>query len=113
QELNSYSTSQSRYSKLLNSLRSLLIENVQIETQNEIESRINEILNLLKSIDEIDIQEKEVKVNLKEFEIVKSRIVALTQEFDAENQKLKEFFQEKGMSEETIKDSQKANENLA
>ena len=25
---------------------------------------------------------------------------------------LKEFFQEKGMSEETIKDSQKANENL-
>jgi exonuclease SbcC len=112
-EINSINTSQTRYENLLNSIRILLIENIQVETQNDIESRINEILNLLKGIDEVVIQENEVSTELKEFEISKGRIDVLTREFVAENQKLKEFFQEKGMSEETIKDSQKANENLA
>lgn len=112
-EINSINTSQTRYENLLNSIRILLIENIQVETQNDIESRINEILNLLKGVDEVVIQENEVSLKLKEFEVSKSRIDLLTREFVAENQKLKEFFQEKGMSEETIKDSQKANENLA
>lgn len=112
-EINSINNSQTRYKNLLNSIRILLIENIQIETQNDIESRINEILNLLKSIDEIVIKDDEISTDLKEFEISKARIDILTKEFVAENQKLKEFFQEKGMSEETIKDSQKANESLA
>lgn len=112
-EINLINTSQTRYENLLNSIRILLIENIQVETQNDIESRINEILNLIKSIDEVVAQENEVSTKLKEFEVSKGRIVVLTKEFIVENQKLKEFFQEKGMSEETIKDSQKANENLA
>lgn len=112
-EINSITTSQTRYENLLNSIRLLLIENIQVETQNDVESRINEILNLIKGIDEIVTQENEISIELKEFEVSKNRIDVLTREFVAENQKLKEFFQEKGMSEETIKDSQKANENLA
>ncbi|MDO9510763.1 MAG: AAA family ATPase [Bacteroidales bacterium] len=112
-EISSITTSQTRYENLLNSIRLLLIENIQIETQNDVELRINEILNLIKGIDEIVTQENEISIELKEFEVSKNRIDVLTREFVAENQKLKEFFQEKGMSEETIKDSQKANENLA
>lgn len=112
-EINSINTSQTRYENLLNSIRLLLIENIQVETQNDIELRIDEILNLIKGIDEVATQENEVSIELKEFEVSKGRIDLLTREFVAENQKLKEFFQEKGMSEETIKDSQKANENLA
>jgi exonuclease SbcC len=112
-EINSINTSQTRYENLLNSIRILLVENNQVVTQNDIETRINEILSLLKSIDEVVIQENEVSTKQKEFEVSKERIDVLTKEFVDENQKLKEFFQEKGMSEETIKDSQKANENLA
>lgn len=112
-EINSIDNSQIRYENLLNSIRILLIENIQIETQNDIESRINEILDILKSIDEVVIHENEVSTKLKGFEASKERMNLLTREFVAENQKMKDFFQEKGMSEETIKDSQKANENLA
>jgi exonuclease SbcC len=112
-EINSINTSQTRYENLLNSIRTLLVENIEVETQNDIELRINEILDLIKTIDEVVIQDDEVSLELKEFQISKSRIDILTKEFVAENQRLKEFFQEKGMSEETIKDSQKANENLA
>ena len=112
-EINSINTSQSRYESLLNSIRSLLLENIESETQNEIETRIKEILNLLKGIDEIKVEGSKVNIELNEFQIITNRIDILTREFVAENQKLKEFFQEKGMSEETIKDSQKANENLA
>lgn len=112
-EVGSLDTSKTRYENLLNAIRSILIENPQVETQNDIETRINEILNLIKGIDEISIQENEILVTQKEFPESKNRIDTLTREFNSENQKLKEFFQEKGMSEETIKDSQKANENLA
>lgn len=112
-EINSINTSQTRYENLLNSIRTLLVENIEVETQNDIELRVKEILDLIKTIDEVIIQDNEVSIELKEFQISKSRIDILTKEFVAENQRLKEFFQEKGMSEETIKDSQKANENLA
>ena len=112
-EINSINTSKTRYENLLTSIRTLLTENIQIETQNDIEARINEILNLIKSIDEISIQENEVSIELRKFETTDSKINVLTKDFEEENQKLKQFFQEKGMSEETIKDSQKANENLA
>lgn len=112
-EINSIDTSQTRYENLFNSIRLLLLENVEVETQNEIENRITEILNLLKGIDEVVVEGGEINIKLKEFQNVTNRLDILTREFVAENQKLKEFFQEKGMSEETIKDSQKANENLA
>ena len=112
-EISSINTSQTRYENLLNSIRILLNENNKVDTQNEIETRINEILDLIKSIDEVVIKESEISIELKEFEGIKNRKEELTKEFVSENQNLKEFFQEKGMSEETIKDSQKANENLA
>ncbi|MGQ8867691.1 TrlF family AAA-like ATPase [Myroides sp. TSA_177.3] len=112
-EINAINASQNRYENLLNSIRILLIENVKIETQNDIELRINEILNLIKSIDEVSInQENEVYIELNEFKASTERIDILTRDFVSENQKLKGFFLEKGMSEESIKDSQKANENL-
>lgn len=112
-EINSIDTSQTRYENLLNSIRLLLLENVEVDTQNEIESRITEIINLIKGIDEVVVNGGEITIKLKEFQEVTNRLDILTRAFVAENQKLKEFFQEKGMSEETIKDSQKANENLA
>ena len=112
-EISTINTSKTRYTNLLNSIRSLLIENIQVETQNDIEIRITEILDLIKGIDEVHTQENEVAIELREFEVSKNRIDILSRDFLSENQKLKDFFQEKGMSEETIKDSQKANENLA
>lgn len=112
-EINSINTSKARYENLLSAIRTLLIENTQVETENDFELRINQILDLIKGIDEVVNVENEISIELKEFDNARNRIDVLTREFVAENQNLKEFFQEKGMSEETIKDSQKANENLA
>lgn len=112
-EISAINTSETRYKGLLTSIRNLLIENVPSDVQNEFENRINEILSVLNSVDEVTVENSEIKIELKQFESIKSKIDELTKEFVSENQKLKEFFQEKGMSEESIKDSQKANENLA
>ena len=112
-EINAINTSQIRYENLLNSIRFLLIENIQVETQNDIEARINEILALIKGIDEVTIQENDVSIELKKFQVSKNRIDLIKGELSAENQKLEDFFKEKGMSEEVINDSQKANQNLA
>ena len=112
-EISTINTSEARYKSLLGSIRTLLIENVSIDVQNEFENRIDEILLLIKDIEEVSIDDSEIKIEYKQFESIKTRIDELTKEFVSENQKLKEFFQEKGMSEESIKDSQKANENLA
>lgn len=112
-EINSISNSQLRYETLLKSIRSLLVETTESDIQNDIELRIKEVLNLIKSIDEVVIEDNEVSIQLKDFEVSAKRISVLENAFDFENQKLKKFFQEKGMSEESIKDSQKANENLA
>lgn len=112
-EINSIKSSQTKYENILSTLRNLLIENALLEPTNEIDIRINEVITLLRSITEFNIQEDDILINLKEFEETKAKIITLNQDFIIQNQNLKEFFQEKGMSEETIKDSQKANENLA
>jgi exonuclease SbcC len=112
-EINSIKNSQLKYENILSSIRTLLLENNLTEASNEVEIRINEIISLLKTINEFDYQENDIILKLKEFENTNTRIDILNQEFITQNQNLKEFFQEKGMSEETIKDSQKANENLA
>ncbi|MBA9072605.1 hypothetical protein GGR22_000731 [Flavobacterium gossypii] len=112
-EFSSIKNSETRYDTLLNSIRTILLETTDVDYQNDIEVRINEILSLLKEIKEVSIVENEINIELQEFQTTKTRLDELTNEFRNENQKLKDFFEEKGMSEETIKDSQKANENLA
>ena len=106
-------TSKSNYTKLLEGIRILLSEYQKSEGNNEYDIRYNQILDNLETIDEIDLNEGSVDLKFLSFEKIKFEVNELTKNFEEENQKLKEFFQEKGMSEDTIKDSQKANENLA
>jgi exonuclease SbcC len=112
-EIASINKSKEQYENLLTSIRILLLDNPQKESNNDIDIRINEILNSIKEIDEINVNEDAITISLKEFQNLQDKIESLTKQFDGENQNLKDFFQEKGMSEESIKDSQKANENLA
>jgi exonuclease SbcC len=113
EEISSINISKSRYESLLSGIRSLLLEHIQNAVKNSYEIRINEILDSLKSLSEINIVDEDISVEYSNFKEIQERIDFLTKDFVAQNLKLKEFFQEKGMSEESIKDSQKANENLA
>lgn len=112
-EINLINTSKIRYKGILSSLRNTLIEYPKVDFTNDIEVRINEFLDILNGIEEIKIIDNEVQIDLKQFELSDIRLEQLSNELSAQNQRLKEFFQEKGMSEESIKDSQKANENLS
>lgn len=112
-ELTSINNSNIAYNKLLNSIRILVNEHDGRRQGNEIDIRINAVLAMLKGIDEIREADGSITVSAKLFEVVNARIASITHDLSVENQKLKAFFAEKGTSEETIKDSQKANETLS
>ncbi len=112
-EINAIESSSTRYEKLINSLKNILIETSIKKTDNEFENRIESIIDLIQGLEEFKLIDTELTVKIKEFDSIKIKIDELTKEFIIENDKLRGFFQEKGTSEEIIKDSQKANENLS
>lgn len=113
EEISAINKSKVRYENLLISIRTLLVDHPSSESENDIESRISEILDIVKGIEEINIQENEVIISPKLFEELEQKLIDLNEDSENKNQELKSFFEEKGMSEESIKDSQKANERVA
>lgn len=112
-ELATIEISKTKYDKLLTSIRDIIQETSIKKDDNEIENRICNIINTLKGIEEINTIEGIIAIKKKEFTETTNRTNTLNQDFLIENKKLEQFFKEKGTSEEAIKDSQNANENLS
>lgn len=113
QELTSIENSKKNYKQLLDEIR-IVSQNYEItETANEIDIRIQEIVSSLIDLDEVQKNEEGISVVLKEFTAINTRIDEINAGLVVETKNLRDFFQEKGTNEETIKDSQKASENLS
>jgi exonuclease SbcC len=106
-------SSKIQYSNLLNSIKDLINQTITNGDTNEYENRIGEILTILKSLEEVNETDGEITIKAKEFEEANKKSTELIEKLTAENNKLKAFFTEKGTSEESIKDSQKAAENIS
>lgn len=106
-------SSKVQYSGLLNSIKHIINETITNSDSNEYENRITEILTLLKSLPEINEVDGELTTKEQEFDETEKRSKELLEKLVVENNKLKAFFTEKGTSEESIKDSQKAAENIS
>jgi exonuclease SbcC len=113
-EISLIETSKKQYSALLTSVKDIIANTSLNDDENEYEKRIKEIITSLKALEEIKEDDNNVlSIQLKEFKIAESKILVLTEKLLVENKKLKDFFTEKGTSEESVKDSQKASENIA
>jgi energy-coupling factor transporter ATP-binding protein EcfA2 len=96
-EISLIETSKKQYSTLLTSVKDIIANTSLNNDENEYE---------------IKEDNSGLSIQLKEFKIAEAKILELTEKLLGENQKLKEFFTEKGTSEESVKDSQKASENI-
>nr|WP_254504206.1 AAA family ATPase [Aquimarina spinulae] len=113
QELNSIENSKKNYKLLLDDLRKISQNYEPIESLNDVDNRIKEIVSTIIGIDELKKDKEGIEIVQKEFEIIKKRIDEINVALETETRNLRTFFQEKGTNEETIKDSQKASENLS
>ena len=113
QELTTIGNSKKNYKQLLDEIR-IVSQNYEItDIANEIDTRIQEIVSSLIGLDEVQKSEEGISVVLKEFASINTRIDEINASLVVETKNLRDFFQEKGTNEETIKDSQKASENLS
>jgi len=112
-ELTSIEDSKKNYKLLLEDLRKITQNYEPIENLNEVDTRIQEILTTVIGLEELEKNEEGIEIIQKEFQIIKTRIEEINDALEVEAKNLRDFFQEKGTNEETIKDSQKASENLS
>ena len=113
QEFNSIENSKKNYKLLLEDLRRISQNYEPIENLNEVDKRIKEIVTILIGLEELQKNEEGIEIIQKDFNIVKTRIEQINTALEVETKNLRDFFKEKGTNEETIKDSQKASENLS
>lgn len=112
-EMSKLSASEARYKKLLEELRGIPQNFVLNEPENEIDKRIEDLVNIVKNIDEINDTGSDVEINPKEFKEVKRRKEEIIANLAELSIQLHQFFKEKGTSEETIKDSENASNRLS
>jgi DNA repair protein SbcC/Rad50 len=113
EELNSIEKSKKEYKVLVEKIRDILLDYKLKEHPNIIDARIQEIIIVLKGIDEIKEKVNDIAIDLKSFDDSSNRVEEINKSLELEIQKLRDFFNEKGTNEETIKDSQKASEDLS
>jgi hypothetical protein len=113
QELTTIENSEKNYKLLLNELRTISQNYQQTDTLNDIDVRVQEIISTIIGIEELNKNEEQISIVLKEFSTLNSRIEEINAGLILESQNFRAFFQEKGTNEETIKDSQKASETFS
>lgn len=113
EEVNTLKASKNRYSELLKDIKTLITKYPFSEENNEYSNRYNEIIKLLSTIEEFKIVDEQTTIVENNFESVNERLKQLNEDYENEISKLKGFFEEKGTSEEVIKDSQNANEKVS
>lgn len=105
--------SKAKYFELLQDLKKLNSKTYKSENKNEYETRIKQILEVTNSIDEIIISDNEVTVVPKSFEEQDLKRQEFNQNLSDKQKELREFLREKGTSEESILDSEKASSDIA
>jgi len=113
EEFTTIQNSEKNYKLLIEELRKIS-NNYNIEKPlNAYDTRVQEIIKYVKSIDEFKEKDGEIDISLQDFENITARIKIINTSLEEETKKLRDFFVEKGTNEETIKDSQKASDNLS
>ncbi|MEW2921271.1 TrlF family AAA-like ATPase [Muricauda sp. ANG21] len=113
EELETINSSFRNYKLLLDELSKISLNYSNEKALNEIDERIQVIVSKINEVEELIKTEDGINVKPKEFEAINSRIEEINAALEIEAKNLRDFFQEKGTNEETIKDSQKASENLS
>ncbi len=113
-EIASIDGSKLKYENLLKNIKSTIQSTViDKDLKNEYESRLVEIINHLSAFEEFEITEDLFELKLQSFIKTDDERNALDIDLIKEKEELAKFFTEKGTSQESINDSQSANENLA
>jgi exonuclease SbcC len=114
ERLAEFDNSKFKYTVIIERLRAL-IEEIQVDENrvNDYENRLKEIRSYILLIEEFLIVDNKVTVKRLLFDEAKTLREEIKRELDAEQINLKLFFEQKGTSEESIKDSQNANVSLA
>ena len=112
-ELSTINNSKEQYTFFLSSLKDIINDVRQNNSTNEYELRLKEIIDSIISIDELKIIGDELHFTPNEFEKTEQSHKEFSEKLKVENEKLIAFLTEKGTSEESIKDSQNAAENIA
>ncbi|MFB6319626.1 TrlF family AAA-like ATPase [Saccharicrinis sp. FJH54] len=113
EELTSIQNSAKNYASIIEEIHKTTTDYKLNKISNDFDSRIDEIVSHLMTLEELQKKDGDIEIVLKEYEAVNNRIHKINSDLEDEAQKLREFFIEKGTNEETIKDSQKASDNLA
>jgi len=113
-EIASIDGSKSKYENLLKNIKSI-IQSTSIDEnlKNEYEGRVIEIIKYISSLDEFTIAEDLIEITIQPFIKTSDERNLLAVNLGQEKEELSKFFAEKGTSQESINDSQSANENLA
>ena len=102
--------SKKNYNLLIDGIRDLINETILNKDTNKYEERIIEIIGVLRSIKEIEIGEDKATSKAQLFNDTDKASAELDGKLITEIGNLKAFFAERGTSEDSIKDSQNANE---
>lgn len=106
-------SSRKQYQALLEDIKSIISNSILNGDDNEYEKRIQEILKTIKGIDEIDASTEKISVSSKVFAATDELVTQLELKLQEHNKELQEFFESKGTSEESIKDSKNASEKIS
>ena len=111
-QINLREKSKTSYLDLLAHLLSIINNHPKKKESNEIDKRTNRILDSILSNEEFEyVQEKkEYELNTKKFENIDSELSKLKEKKHGLNKRIELFLLEKGMNEDSIKDSQSASE---
>lgn len=106
-------SSKKQYEALLNSVQSVIMGTILNTDDNHYEKRVHEIVETLKDIDEIVTTSGKPVVILSSFPETDEVVKQLEVKLDLANKELQNFFEAKGTSEESIKDSKNASEKVS
>jgi DNA repair protein SbcC/Rad50 len=105
-------SSKKQYETLIQAIRTTISNYIPTADENEYERRIVEIVTVLKSLPEIEDGER-VSIKLQQFEKTDLEVDKLKIELKDANKQLQDFFETKGTSQESIRDSKNASEKLS
>lgn len=106
-------SSKRQYEKLVESVKNVLTSTISNKDDNEYEKRAEEIIKTLKSIDELKEQGGQIIIKLNDYAATEATIKELNDKLLESNKELQKFFEAKGTSEESIRDSKNASEKVA
>lgn len=106
-------SSKKQYETLIDSIKNVVTSTILNKDDNEYEKRTEEIIKMLKSADELSEADGKISVKLKDYDSTENTIKLLNAKLIEANKELQKFFEAKGTSEESIRDSKNASEKVS